>query len=157
MATVVVRPSNVYGPGDKFDWDRSHVTAALVRRVVERHDPLEIWGTGEDQRDLIYVDDFITGVFQAFAAAGDHLTVNIGSGRLYSVREILFTAMAVDNFSAGEVRFDPARPRTIGRLEMDISLARRLFNFQPMTELAEGLRRTIDWYRSEMLPEGRKV
>ena len=62
MPTVVVRPSNVYGPYDKFDFAVSHVTAALIRRVVERQNPLEVWGTGEDIRDLIYVDDFIEGL-----------------------------------------------------------------------------------------------
>ncbi len=154
MATVVVRPSNVYGPGDKFDWEHSHVTAALIRRVVERHDPMEIWGNGEDERDLIYVDDFITGVLQAFAVAEDHLTINIGSGRMYSVKEVLFKAMEVDHHAGAEVRFDPSRPRTIGRLELDIGLARRLFDFRAETELAEGLRRTIDWYRGEFPAEG---
>ena len=62
MQTVVIRPSNVYGPYDKFDFAVSHVTAALLRRVVERQSPLEVWGTGDDIRDLIHVDDFVDGV-----------------------------------------------------------------------------------------------
>src|SRR5476649_2636052 len=79
MATVVVRPSNVYGPYDKFDFAVSHVTAALIRRVIERQSPLEVWGTGEDIRDLIYVDDFIEGLLAAFATTQPHLAINICS------------------------------------------------------------------------------
>ena len=86
MPTVVVRPSNVYGPYDKFDFAVSHVTAALIRRVVERQNPLEVWGTGEDIRDLIYVDDFIEGLLAAFAADQPYLAVNICSGTGHSVR-----------------------------------------------------------------------
>ena len=67
MPTVVVRPSNIFGPYDKFDFATSHVTAALIRRVIERHAPLEVWGTGNDIRDLVYVDDFIDGLLAAFA------------------------------------------------------------------------------------------
>src|SRR5262249_25801652 len=81
MPTVAVRPSNAYGPYDKFDFAVSHVTAALIRRVVERHDPLEVWGTGEDVRDLIYVDDFIDGLLAAFATDRPYLAINICAGR----------------------------------------------------------------------------
>ena len=86
MPTVVVRPSNVYGPYDKFDFAVSHVTAALIRRVVERHSPLEVWGNGQDIRDLIYVDDFIEGMLAAFATDRPYLAVNICAGAGHSVR-----------------------------------------------------------------------
>src|SRR5215471_9478862 len=59
MFCTVIRPSNVYGPGDKFDPQTSHVTASIVRRIANRENPLQMWGTGEDIRDLIYIDDFL--------------------------------------------------------------------------------------------------
>ena len=93
MATVVVRPSNVYGPYDKFDFERSHVTAALIRKVVERQDPLEIWGTGEDVRDLIFVDDFVDAVMLAMAKINTFDPVNIGFGKGCQVRDILSTPL----------------------------------------------------------------
>jgi GDP-L-fucose synthase len=147
MPTLVVRPSNVYGPYDKFDFAVSHVTAALIRRVVERHRPLEVWGTGEDIRDLIYVDDFIEGMLAAFATDQPFLAINICAGTGHSVRQILQKLLAIDGYEDADVRYDSSRPRTIPVRLMDGSLARRHFAFEPRTSLEEGLRRTLEWYR----------
>ena len=147
MPTVVVRPSNVYGPYDKFDFAVSHVTAALMRRVVERQAPLEVWGTGKDIRDLIYVDDFIDGLLAAFATQAPFYAVNICSGRGHSVREILQAILEVDGFADADVRFDPSRPSTIPVRLMDDGQARRDLGFVPRVSLKEGLRRTLAWYR----------
>ncbi len=147
MPTVVVRPSNVYGPHDKYDFAVSHVTAALIRRVVERQRPLEVWGTGNDVRDLLYVDDFIDGMLAAFATERPWLAVNICAGRGYPVREILQKILEVDGFDDADVRFDPSRPSTIPVRLMDDGLARRELGFAPRVSLEEGLRRTLAWYR----------
>jgi GDP-L-fucose synthase len=146
MPTVVVRPSNVYGPYDKFDFAVSHVTAALIRRVVERHSPLEVWGNGQDIRDLVYIDDFVEGMLTAFAADHSYLAVNICAGAGHSVREILDKILKVDGYAGADVRYDPSRPSTIPVRLMDNSLARRL-GFEARTSLEDGLRRTLDWYR----------
>jgi GDP-L-fucose synthase len=147
MPTVVVRPSNVYGPYDKFDFAVSHVTAALIRRVVERQNPLEVWGTGEDIRDVIYVDDFIEGLLAAFATDQPYLAVNICSGTAHSVRQILQKILAVDHYDNANVRYDPSRPSTIPVRLMDGGEARRQLGFVAHTPLDQGLRRTIRWYR----------
>ncbi len=149
MPTVVVRPSNVYGPYDKFDFAVSHVTAALIRRVVERQNPLEVWGTGEDIRDLIYVDDFIEGLLAAFAAEEPYLAVNICSGTGHSVRQILQKLLAVDHFDNADIRYDPLRPSTIPVRLMDDGAALRQLGFKARTPLDQGLRRTIQWYRTQ--------
>lgn len=148
MATVAIRASNAYGPYDKFDFAVSHVTAALLRRVAERHKPLEVWGTGEDIRDLIYIDDFVDGVLAAFAAPDLHLAINICSGKGYSVKQVLQTLLEVDGFKDAEVRFDPSRPSTIPVRLMDNSLARGKLGFEAHTSLEEGLRQTLAWYRA---------
>jgi GDP-L-fucose synthase len=148
MPTVVVRPSNVYGPYDKFDFNVSHVTAALIRRVVERQSPLEVWGTGEDIRDLIYVDDFIDGTLAAFATTQPHLAINICSGIGRSVRQIVQKILVADGYENADVRYDPSRPSTIPLRLMDNSAARRQLGFEAKTSLEEGLRRTIQWYRT---------
>lgn len=148
MATVIVRPSNVYGPGDKFDFAKSHVTAAQIRRVMDRHQPIEVWGTGDDVRDLIFIDDFIDGLMRAFLHDAPHLTVNIASGEAYSVKQIVNTAIAVDGYDDAQVVFDPSKPRTIGKRLFDVTLARDLLGFQATTPLDEGIRRTIAWYRA---------
>ena len=148
MPAVVVRPSNVYGPYDKFDFAVSHVTAALIRRVVERQSPLEVWGTGEDIRDLIYVDDFIEGMLAAFAADRPYLAINICSGTGHSVRQILQRILAADRYESADVRYDPSRPSTIPVRLMDNSAARKQLGFEARTSLDEGLRRTLLWYRA---------
>jgi GDP-L-fucose synthase len=148
MPTVIVRPSNIFGPFDKFDYRTSHVTAALVRRVVERLSPLDVWGNGEDVRDLIYIDDFIDGLLAAFWAADRHLVVNICAGQGYSVKEVLAKLLQVDGFNDADVRFDPSKPTTIPVRLMDASRARTLLQFQPRVSLEEGLKRTLAWYRA---------
>ncbi len=147
MATVVIRPSNVYGPYDKFDFNRSHVTAALIRKVVERQDPLEVWGTGEDVRDLIYVDDFINAVMLAMANIETFNPVNIGFGEGCRVRDVLDTLLDVDGFSNAKVVVNPTKPSMIPIRLVDVSKAKTLFNFNPLTSLEMGLRKTLKWYR----------
>ncbi len=148
MPTVAIRASNVYGPYDKFDFAVSHVTAALTRRVVERQAPLEVWGTGEDVRDLIYVDDFIEGVLAAFTADLPYLAVNICAGTGHTVRQILETLLKVDGYSDADVRFDASRPSTVPIRLMDTRLARERLGFEARTSLEDGLRRTLEWYRA---------
>lgn len=145
MSTLVIRPSNVYGPGDKFDWRRSHVTAALLRRVFERQNPIVVWGTGNDVRDIIYIDDFIAGVMAAFAVEERYFAVNIASGRGYSVADILRTILEVAKYTDAEVRFDPSRPSTVDKLLIDIGLAQKRLGFTAPTSLQEGVARTLAW------------
>lgn len=148
MPAVVVRGSNVYGPYDKFEFAISHVTAALVRRVVERQAPLEVWGTGDDVRDLIYVDDFVDGMLAAFSADLPYFAVNLCGGRGYTVKQILQTILEVDGFGDADVRFNPSRPSTVPIRLVDGSLARDKLGFEARTSLAEGIQRTLAWYRA---------
>lgn len=147
MPCTVVRPSNVYGPHDKFDFATSHVTAAQIRRVAERHRPIEVWGTGADVRDLIYIDDFIEGLVRALATEHRFLAVNICSGCGVTVRQILETALKVDGFDDAEVRYDASKPSTIPVRLIDNSRAKEVLGFAATTSLEEGLRRTLAWYR----------
>ena len=147
MPTVVIRPSNVYGPYDKFDFERSHVTAALIRKVVERQNPLEVWGTGEDVRDLIFVDDFIDAVMLSMTNIDKFNPINIGFGEGCQVREVLNTLLDVDGFQEANVVVNPTKPSMIPVRLVDVSKAKTLLNFFPQTGLKEGLRKTLTWYR----------
>lgn len=150
MSTLVIRPSNIYGPYDKFDFATSHVTAAMIRRVVERHNPLEVWGTGEDVRDLIYISDFLDGLMLAVEKCDFYDELNICSGTGISIKGILQTALEVDGFEDADIRFDPEKPSTIPVRLMDGSRARGQLGFETTTSLAEGFSRTIEWYREQM-------
>mgnify|MGYP003611939857 FL=1 len=156
MPTVVIRPSNVFGPYDKFDFAVSHVTAALVRRVAERQTPLQVWGTGEDIRDLIYIDDFVEGTLAAVATDLPFLAINICAGQGYAVRQVLETLLDVDGFSDARVTFDASKPSTVPVRLMDNGLARSLLGFEAKLSLAEGLRRTLDWYRNDPASPARR-
>ena len=147
MSTVVVRPSNVYGPYDKFDFERSHVTAALTRKVIERQNPLEVWGTGEDVRDLIYVDDFVDAVMLAMARLDRFDPVNIGYGKGCRVRDVLNTLLEVDDFREAQVVVNPAKPSMIPIRLIAVEKAKVLLNFTAQTDIVTGLKKTIDWYR----------
>lgn len=152
MPTVVIRPSNVFGPYDDFDFRTSHMMAALIRRVVERHHPLEVWGTGDDVKDHIFIDDFIEGMLLAFEHPSDYLAVNIASGQGYSVKQILQMILEVDGYPDAEVRFDPSKPTMIPIRLVDTSLAKERLKFEAHTPLREGIRRTVEWYRQH--PDG---
>ncbi|HSF08628.1 MAG TPA: NAD-dependent epimerase/dehydratase family protein [Nitrospirales bacterium] len=155
MKTVVVRPSNVYGPYDKFDFERSHVTAALIRKVVERQDPLEVWGTGEDVRDLLYVDDFIDAVMLAMARLDRFDPVNIGYGKGCRVRDVLNAILEVDGFKNAHVVVNPTKPSMIPIRLLDVEKARVQLGFSPKFNLQAGLKKTLRWYREQIETQGR--
>lgn len=147
MPVVVVRPGNVFGPFDKFDFGKSHMMAALLRRVAERHAPLEVWGTGEDVRDLIYIDDFVDGLMLAFKKDAPYYEVNICSGNGISVKDVLAAMIEVDGFLDADVRFDPTKPQMVPKVLIDGSQAKRDLGFEPKIPLKEGIRRTLAWFR----------
>jgi GDP-L-fucose synthase len=151
MATIVLRPTNVYGPGDKFDSERSHVAAALLRKVVERHDPIEVWGTGDDVRDLIYVDDFVEAALLALRKLDAHTAVNVGLGKGYSVKQILQTLLELEGYTDAAVVYNTERPTMIPFRLVDVTRARDLLGFRARTELREGLEKTIAWYKAHHL------
>lgn len=147
MPTVVVRPSNMFGPYDKYDPKTSHVTAALIRRVVDRQDPMDIWGTGNDVRDLLYIDDFIDGLILSLQTTEPYLAVNIAAGKGYTVKEVLQTLLEVDGFAGADIRFDSTKPQMIPIRLIDDTLAREKLGFTPKHNLRDGLAKTVAWYR----------
>lgn len=148
MACLVIRPSNVYGPWDKYDPKSSHVTAAMIRKVFERQAPIEVWGSGEDIRDLIYIDDFMEGSFKAFQCSDDYLAINICSGYGVDVKQILKTAIEAENFKDHDVRFDPSKPSTVPIRLISNELAKEKIGFEAKTPLLDGIKQTCDWLRS---------
>lgn len=150
MVTVVLRPTNIYGEYDKFDFETSHVFAALIRRVVERHNPIEVWGTGDDVRDLIYVDDFIDVILLAMEKINLYNPINVGFGKGYTIKELLKMMLEVDEYTNAKVVFDPSKPSTIPIRLVDITKAETVLGFKPKTDLKEGIRKTIKWYRENL-------
>jgi len=146
MKVTVVRPGNIYGPWGKFNPETSHMTAAMVRRVAERQDPVEVWGTGDDVRDLMYIGDFITGLLAATAHTEDYFVVNLASGVGYTVNDVLYTLLGLEDYNP-KVLYDPTKPSTIPVRLLDTDRMRYVLGFQPTMTLAEGLDRTLSWYK----------
>ena len=149
MTTVVVRPANVFGPYDNFDLGTSHVMAATIRKVIERQSPIQVWGTGDDIRDFIYVDDFVDGLLLAAEKINVYSPINIASGNGYSIKELLGITLRIDKYENAEVRYDPSKPSMIPVRLFDTSKARRILGFETKIDIEEGIRRTIKWYREK--------
>jgi GDP-L-fucose synthase len=147
MKTVVLRPSNIYGPHDKFDFATSHVMAATIRKVIERHNPIQIWGTGDDVRDLIYIDDFIDAVILATEKVETFNPINIGFGKGYSIKDILEIALEADGFKDVNIIYDTSKPSMIPVRLIDIKKAEEVLGFRAKTDVREGIRKTMDWYK----------
>lgn len=153
MATIVLRPTNVYGPRDDFELATSHVIPALIRKTVERWDPIEVWGDGSEVRDAIYVDDMVEALVLAAAKLDRYAAINIGLGQGYSVRDLLQMIVELDGYKNAKIKFDTTKPTMIPLRLVDTTKAERLLGFRASTDIREGLRHTLEWYRqSRNLP-----
>lgn len=142
---------NLYGPGDHFEPERSHVVAALIRRMLEAGEAgapeLVVWGDGRATREFLYVDDAARGLVLAAERYDGAAPVNLATGVEVSVRE-LATLLAELTGYRGRLVFDASRPSGQQRRSADVSRARAAFDFTARVSLREGLTRTIAWYRS---------
>lgn len=148
MQTIVVRPANIYGPYDDFEWETSHVLPALIRKVVERHDPIEVWGDGKDIKDFIYIDDIIDGLLLAMEKINGFDVVNIASGNQHCLRDLLEIIIRLDGYKNAHIVYDTTKPTMIPKRLIDPDKAKKLLGFETKTPIERGLKKTIDWYRS---------
>lgn len=148
MQVVVVRPANIYGEYDDFEWETSHVVPALIRKVVERHDPIEVWGDGNDIKDLIYVKDFVQGALTALGTMESFDPINIGTGLPVTVKDVLAAALAAEGYSNARIVFNTSKPTMIPKRLIDVSKAKRILGFSATTSLADGIARTVAWYKT---------
>lgn len=149
MSTIVVRPANAFGPFDDFEWETSHVVPALIRKVVERQNPIEVWGDGKEIKDLIYVEDLVDGMLLAMIKINNFCPINIGTGIAVTIREVVDTILKVDGFSDARIVFNKSKPTMIPKRLINVGLAKRILGFYAKTSLSEGVRKTIEWYRNE--------
>jgi GDP-L-fucose synthase len=154
MTTIVLRPTSIYGPGDDFEEATSHVIPALIRKVVERRDPLEVWGTGEDVRDAVYVDDVVEAMVLAAQKVEAYTAMNIGHGRSCSIKEILGFLLELDDFPEAKIVYDTSKPTMIPVRRVDLTRAAATLGYQAKVDLREGLGRTLAWYRENRRGRG---
>ncbi len=150
--SIFLLPVNLYGPGDNFDLETSHVIPALIRKSVEataRNDQQMVaWGDGTPTREFLYVDDAAEGIILAAERYNQSDPVNLGSSYEISIKD-LWTMIAKFTGFSGEVIWDTSKPNGQPRRKLDTTRARELFGFASTTSFAEGLQCTIDWYRTK--------
>ncbi len=149
---ISAMPTNLYGPGDLFDPDRSHVLPGLLRRfalAAAADDPeVVVWGTGTPRREFMHVDDLARACLRVLDSYDDPAPINIGVGADVSIRELAETIARVVGFS-GRITFDPTKPDGTPRKLLDVSRLRAL-GFRPAIELEDGIRATYDWWRASV-------
>lgn len=139
----IVRPCNVYGPGDNFDPNNAMVIPSLMHRIANGEKPLKVWGDGDAIRDFAFSRDVALGVIQAlhYGTRGDF--VNIGSGEGYTIKQLVET---LNEFIDFEYEFDTSKPSGFPKRVMDISRAKEWINYKPQTSLRDGLELTWNWF-----------
>jgi GDP-L-fucose synthase len=150
LNAIYLLPVNLYGPRDSFDPSKSHVIPALIKKCVdaiENHQSrIEVWGTGQASREFLYVADCARAIALAAERYEKGEPVNLGAGREIAIRELVSLIAELTGFR-GEISWDGSKPDGQPRRCLDVSRAAREFGFRATTDFADGLRKTIEWYR----------
>ena len=149
LNAIFLIPTNLYGPGDNFDPDSSHVIPALIRKCAEARKQklpgITVWGSGRPTREFLYVDDAARAIVLATEHYNRPDPVNIGSAEEISIRELVDRIISETKFQ-GQVLWDASKPDGQPRRKLNVERAQREFGFRAMVPFAEGLRRTVEWY-----------
>ncbi len=156
--SCVIYPTNLYGPGDNFHPDTSHVIPALLRKIHDaRRDQLpsvSVWGSGSATREFLYVGDCARALVAVAKSYDSSAPLNLGGGQCVSIRD-LATLIATEVVGyPGELVFDPTQPDGQPARQVDSTLARELLGWQPEGNLLDGLRWTYGWARSDAVHSG---
>lgn len=149
--SIFLLPVNLYGPGDNFDLESSHVIPALIRKFVEAmdvgKDVVEVWGTGNVSREFLYVADAARGLIMATERYNKPEPVNLGTGFEITIRDLVKMIADLLGYE-GRIEWNTGRPDGQPRRGLDTSRARDEFDFEAEVGFEDGLKRTIEWYKN---------
>jgi len=152
LNTIYLMSTNLYGPGDNFNLQTSHVIPALIRKMLEACERGEgeivLWGDGSPTRDSLFVADCAEGLWLAADRYNGDDPVNLGTGEEPSIRELAELVAELTDYD-GEIVWDTSMPNGQPRRRLDTTRAERLFGFRARVPLREGLERTVAWYREQ--------
>ena len=147
--SIFLLPVNLYGPGDNFDLDTSHVIPALIRKCVDAQRQgsgrITVWGTGQSSREFLYVDDAAEGIILATERYDRSDPVNLGCGKEITIHDLVALIARLTGFG-GSIDWDISKPDGQPRRCLDVQKAKTLFGFEAKTPFEDGLRETIDSY-----------
>ncbi|HBR18932.1 MAG: GDP-fucose synthetase [Planctomycetes bacterium GWC2_45_44] len=150
--SIFLLPVNLYGPGDNFKPESSHVIPALIKKCVDAINNgdkyIECWGTGSASREFIYVSDAAEGILLATEFFNGAEPVNIGAGFEITIKALVEKIAKLSGFT-GEIRWDSSKPDGQPRRCLDTTKAKKLFGFEAKTDFDAGLKATIEWYRGQ--------
>jgi len=146
MQCVIIRPSNAYGPNDKYDYEKCHVTPANIRKVADGLNPIPVWGDGTEIRDVIHVDDMVSGFICVAENVDTYDIYNVCYGSGYSVNEVLNTIKEVDNNDNPIEYVTNKAPMIPTRLLSNEKLLK--LGWKPKYDLKSGLEDALNWYKS---------
>ena len=151
MQTIVVRPGNLYGPHDKFDPAKAKVIPSLIKKIVNRQNPINVWGNGKDLKDFLYIDDFCRALIKIINLNTDFNTFNIASGKSITIKEVLKTLMKIENLRNTRILYDLSKPTMIPKRLISISKIKKQFMYKSLISIEEGLKRTLNWYKEKKI------
>lgn len=140
---AIVRPSNIYGPGDNFDEQNAMVIPSLMARVLRGDNPVSIWGDGSAERDFLHATDAARGIILALAKGTAARAINLGSGYGITIKYLVESLQKIVPF---EAYFDLEKPSGFKKRVMDGSLAKKVIGFVPEIDIDHGLKNTWSWF-----------
>ncbi len=152
MKTTAIRHSNIYGPHDKFDLEHSHVFGATVTKALTALDKVVVWGTGEEERDLLHVDDladFVSAVIDR--QVHQHRIYNCGLGMKISIRDLVQKIVGASGKKL-DIVHDTSQPTIKTSLYLDNTLATSELGWVPKVSLDDGIARTVAWWKTNVRP-----
>ncbi len=146
---ISLMPTNLYGPGDNFDLQHSHVLPALIRRIHEakiRGDArIKVWGTGTPRREFLHVDDLADAILYLFQNYDAEQMLNVGWGEDVTIRELAELVMSVIDYR-GDLEFDTTKPDGTPRKLLDVTRLKGL-GWKPRISLETGIQQTYAWFK----------
>ena len=147
----MIRHSNMYGPHDKYDLEKSHVTGATITKVMSSTDgKVNVWGTGEEARDLLYIEDLIDFIDLAINKQDEYYELfNVGIGEKIKIKDLVRKIVQYSGRDL-EVIHDLSKPTIPTSLYLDYSLAKEKLGWEPKHTLEQGLAKAIKWYKENI-------
>ena len=151
---LIIRPSNLYGPYDKFDKEKSKVIPSIIRKCIESKKIVKVWGDGSDIKDFIFIDDFIEVTYKLFKLKNKFLIVNVCSSKPVVLKDVIFKIRDIVDKNL-ILKFEKSKFRMIPVRKVSNKLLKKLISFRINNSIIYGLKKTVKWYKFNKLNDSK--